>query len=324
MPAPTSFALGVNFYEMLTGTRPFQGETPASTLSAVLKDEPRSLTELVPSLPRDIARIVKRCLAKDPSRRYQTTIDVRNELEELARALDSGETMVDAAVSLGTPASRRVLSWIAVAGGGLLVALPANVGSIDDLAAALQEKARHHTRGRMGARYALSGHEARPAPDAPRPGPGIDNTSDSYSASPAATYRWSTSYALEMAGITRRTPDPAGGGFERDATGEPTGVVWENAIRLVNRAGPPLPEPTREEELEGLGLTYESFLSKGITSIVDAGGSSASFRRYQDAVAHGQPVRVTIMFRNGYLADLAWMAKVAVSTTSSWSGSGAR
>ena len=117
------FALGVNFYEMLTGTRPFQGETPASTLSAVLKDEPRSLTELVPSLPRDIARIVKRCLAKDPSRRYQTTIDVRNELEELARALDSGETMVDAAASLGTPASRRVLSWIAVAGGGLLVAL---------------------------------------------------------------------------------------------------------------------------------------------------------------------------------------------------------
>ena len=53
------FALGVNFYEMLTGERPFQGDTPASTLSAVLKDEPRSLTELVPSLPRDIARIVK-------------------------------------------------------------------------------------------------------------------------------------------------------------------------------------------------------------------------------------------------------------------------
>ena len=63
------FALGVNFYEMLTGERPFQGETPASTLSAVLKDEPQSLTEVVPSLPRDMARIVKRCLAKDPSRR---------------------------------------------------------------------------------------------------------------------------------------------------------------------------------------------------------------------------------------------------------------
>ena len=117
------FALGVNFYEMLTGERPFSGETPASTLSAVLKDEPQSLTKLVPSLPRDIARIVKRCLAKDPSRRYQTTIDVRNELEELARALDSGETMLDVAVSTRTPASRRALSWVAIVGGGLLVAL---------------------------------------------------------------------------------------------------------------------------------------------------------------------------------------------------------
>ncbi len=117
------FALGVNFYEMLTGERPFRGETPASTLSAVLKDEPQSLTKLVPSLPRDIARIVKRCLAKDPSRRYQTTIDVRNELEELARALDSGETMADAGVSPRTPASRRALPWIAIVGGGLLVVL---------------------------------------------------------------------------------------------------------------------------------------------------------------------------------------------------------
>ncbi len=87
------------------------------TLSAVLKDEPQSLTELVPSLPRDIARIVRRCLAN------QTTIDVRNELEELARALDSGETMVDAAVSPRKPASRRAPPWIALVGGGLLVAL---------------------------------------------------------------------------------------------------------------------------------------------------------------------------------------------------------
>ena len=93
------FALGVNFYEMLTGERPFQGDTPASTLSAVIKDEARSMTELAPSLPRDMVRIVRRCLAKDPSRRYQTAIDVRNELEELAKALDSGETMVDPVLS---------------------------------------------------------------------------------------------------------------------------------------------------------------------------------------------------------------------------------
>ena len=117
------FALGVNFYEMLTGERPFQGDTPASTLSAVIKDEARSMTELAPSLPRDMVRIVRRCLAKDPSRRYQTAIDVRNELEELAKALDSGETMVDPVLSGRSPSSWRVLPWIATAAGGLLVAL---------------------------------------------------------------------------------------------------------------------------------------------------------------------------------------------------------
>ncbi len=180
---------------------------------------------------------------------------------------------------------------------------PASVGSIDDLITALQEKARSTPAGQwvIGTRYQdtkLGRHPTRHDLDrASTQHPiRIGHSSGHVSAV--------NSYALEMAGITRRTPDPAGGGFERDAIGEPTGVVWENAIGLVNRAGPPLPEPTREEELEGLGRTYESFLSKGITSIVDAGGSSTSFRRYQDAVARGQPLRVTIMFRDGYLADL--------------------
>ena len=180
---------------------------------------------------------------------------------------------------------------------------PASVGSIDDLIAALQEKARITPADQwvIGTRYQdtkLGRHPTRHDLDrASTQHPiRIGHSSGHVSAV--------NSYALEMAGITRRTPDPAGGGFERDAIGEPTGVVWENAIGLVNRAGPPLPEPTREEELEGLGRTYESFLSKGITSIVDAGGSSTSFRRYQDAVAPGQPIRVTIMFRVRYLADL--------------------
>ena len=186
---------------------------------------------------------------------------------------------------------------------GRVDASPANVGSIDDLAAALQEKAGITPAGEwvLGTRYQdtkLGRHPTRHDLDRASTTHPIRISHSSGHVSVV------NSYALEMAGITRRTPDPAGGGFERDATGEPTGVVWENAIQLVNRAGPPLPEPTREEELEGLGLTYESFLSKGITSVVDAGGSSASLRRYQDAVAHGQPVRVTIMFRNGYLADL--------------------
>ncbi len=77
------FSAGILLYEMVTGERPFQGETSMSTLSAILKDTPSSVTDLKPSLPRHLARVIHRCLAKDPERRYQSMKDVRNELEEL-------------------------------------------------------------------------------------------------------------------------------------------------------------------------------------------------------------------------------------------------
>jgi serine/threonine protein kinase len=74
------FSLGTMLYELATGQRPFQGETSMSTISSILKDDPKSITELNESLPRQLGRIIRRCLAKDPDRRYQTTLDLRNEL----------------------------------------------------------------------------------------------------------------------------------------------------------------------------------------------------------------------------------------------------
>jgi serine/threonine protein kinase len=84
------FSLGTILYEMTTGQRPFQGETSMSTIGAILKDEPSSVTEVNPSLPRHAGRILRRCLAKDPERRYQTATDLRNELEGLKGEIDSG------------------------------------------------------------------------------------------------------------------------------------------------------------------------------------------------------------------------------------------
>ena len=85
------FSLGIVFYEMLTGRRPFDGDTPASTLSSIIKDTPQPVSDLNPSIPRDLAKLVRRCLAKDRERRFQTCKDVRNELEDLKEALSSGE-----------------------------------------------------------------------------------------------------------------------------------------------------------------------------------------------------------------------------------------
>jgi serine/threonine protein kinase len=84
------FSLGTIFYEMASGTRPFRGDTTMSTISSILKDEPSSITELKRTLPRHAGRIIRRCLAKDPDRRYQTALDLRNELEELKTEIDSG------------------------------------------------------------------------------------------------------------------------------------------------------------------------------------------------------------------------------------------
>ena len=112
------FSMGVIFYQWLTGELPFQGNTPASALSAIIKDTAPSLTVVKPELPRDLGRIVRRCLHKDVTRRFQTALDVRNELAELLEALRTEETIAE-------PASSRWLGYL-VAGlvGASLVALP--------------------------------------------------------------------------------------------------------------------------------------------------------------------------------------------------------
>jgi serine/threonine protein kinase len=69
------FSFGCVLYEMLTGKRAFEGESPASVIAAVLEREPVPL-EISPPLDR----VVDRCLAKDPDRRFQTAIDLRTAL----------------------------------------------------------------------------------------------------------------------------------------------------------------------------------------------------------------------------------------------------
>ena len=84
------FSLGVVMFEMATGRRPFAGDSAASLISAILRDDPAPVSQVNPSIPSTLARVIQRCLAKDPSRRYQSAFDIRNELLELQQALDSG------------------------------------------------------------------------------------------------------------------------------------------------------------------------------------------------------------------------------------------
>ena len=77
------FSLGVMLHEMATGRRPFEGSSSAELISAILRDTPPPVTDIRPDLPSDLARIVRRCLEKDPRHRVQTARDVSNEFRDL-------------------------------------------------------------------------------------------------------------------------------------------------------------------------------------------------------------------------------------------------
>ncbi|MCG6926366.1 MAG: protein kinase [Acidobacteria bacterium] len=106
------FSLGVVFYEMATGRRPFAGGSQAALASAILKDAPTPLTELRPDLPPDLGRVIRRCLEKERRRRFQSVLDLRNELEDLAETESGGRSVV--ADARPRFPSRSVL-WVAAA-----------------------------------------------------------------------------------------------------------------------------------------------------------------------------------------------------------------
>jgi len=84
------FSLGVVLYEMSTGERPFTGDNHLSVLSSILKDAPVPVTQVRHDLPRDLERIVRRCLEKNPDDRYQSARDLGADLKQLKQDLDSG------------------------------------------------------------------------------------------------------------------------------------------------------------------------------------------------------------------------------------------
>ena len=102
------FALGVVLYEMLTGRSPFPGSSSADVMSAILHQEPVPLATLRPDAPAQLVWFARRCLVKDPDRRVQTMLDVRNELEDLIHALDHG-TLAESIVAtkVGEPVERQ-------------------------------------------------------------------------------------------------------------------------------------------------------------------------------------------------------------------------
>jgi serine/threonine protein kinase len=115
------FSFGAVVYEMVTGSRAFQGDTRASTLAAVLKDEPKPASQIAVGLPKEVERLIRRCLQKDSAHRFQHMDDLKVALEELKEESDSG-ALARGAAPLPTRRSRWWLP-VGIACTALLAAL---------------------------------------------------------------------------------------------------------------------------------------------------------------------------------------------------------
>jgi len=109
------FSFGALLYELVTGRQAFHGDTTISTLSAILRDEPTPVTELRQETPVELARVIRRCLRKEPARRVQTMADLKVALEELKEESDAGvlTRSVTGALPRG-PGSLRVWMWTSI------------------------------------------------------------------------------------------------------------------------------------------------------------------------------------------------------------------
>jgi predicted amidohydrolase YtcJ len=109
--------------------------------------------------------------------------------------------------------------------------------------------------------------------------------------------------AMELAGITKKTPDPEGGNIVRDAQGNPIGVFRENAAGLLRagRSGAPMtPEQQEAQARKVIDLAAQECLSKGITSVHDAGVGFRTVDLYKKIADEKKlPVRIYVMVNAG-------------------------
>jgi Tol biopolymer transport system component len=98
-PRSDLFSFGAILYEMLSGKRAFLGDTPADTMSAILKEDPPELSERARSVPPGLERIVHHCLEKNPAERFQSAHDIAFDLQLLSGQTPSAART--AAISTG-------------------------------------------------------------------------------------------------------------------------------------------------------------------------------------------------------------------------------
>ena len=116
--------------------------------------------------------------------------------------------------------------------------------------------------------------------------------------------QWANTLAIQTAGITAKTPDPAGGKIIRDAKGNPAGVFVDNAIQLVAKV---VPAPRPEDRDLALAKAQDVLLAKGVTAVADMGTKPADWTAFRRAGDQGR-LQVRIMSYADSVETLELMA----------------
>ncbi len=114
------FAFGAVLYEMLAGKRAFQKPTATETMTAILREDPLNILDLVPNLPLGLQRILQHCLEKGPEQRFHSAADLAFALDSAADSSVSGQRSV-----LVSPPPINRKSWLIPVSLSLLAVLAA-------------------------------------------------------------------------------------------------------------------------------------------------------------------------------------------------------
>ena len=127
------FSFGCILYEAATRRRPFEADSDIDIMHKIMHDKPVAIDEINPAVPADLRRVIRRCLTKDPDKRFQSMKDVSLELtdivdqfEELSASASSGSRSVSNEALV--PASTRRAFWPAMVAAGIVVVAAVTFG----------------------------------------------------------------------------------------------------------------------------------------------------------------------------------------------------
>jgi serine/threonine protein kinase len=236
------YSVGVSLYEMVTGQRPFKGDSNFSIMQAQLQQTPRPPIEVKADLPESLNQIILMAMSKESARRFQSADAFRNALKDVAASLGTkGATVPLAAPPLPGPGSPAVGAFATQmqppqtsAGGhrGLYITLGALIVFVVLVAAGFSAPHWFRTRANGGgASQTNRSAPAQPASDVGATSPPVNPTPDQPTAPDAASV---TTSAAKPAEMKSKPSQPPGG---QQAESQPS-------------AQPPRPDPAQLAELD--------------------------------------------------------------------------